>query len=83
MNEGELVWIEAIGEAVPRSELAQRPELLDHEHVMQRRHEQWLRDAEDRRREREQAELEAEREKLELEAEAEREEIEGGLPRRT
>ena len=69
MNEGELVWIEAIGEAVPRSELAQRPELLDHEHVMQRRHEQWLRDAEDRRREREQAELEAERE-----------EIEGGLP---
>lgn len=77
MNEGELVWVEALGEAVPRETLVQHPELLDHEQVIQRRHEEWLAEAR-RRRERERAELEAEREKLELESEAEREEIEDG-----
>ena len=81
MSIDEFVFIESLGESVPRETLVQNPELLlDHEQVIQRRHEEWLAEAR-RRREREQAELEAEREKLELEAERVLQgEIEGGPP---
>ena len=57
MNEGDFIFVEGIG-PVQREVLLRNPELLSHEASEQRRHEEWLAEAEASRRERARAELE-------------------------